>query len=347
MANSLFSERSFLFTDLSDNLITKSLDECEIVHIDKSNFGQGDAKKNHNLYGLARSDRNAKSLVTQLSNLGYYLTDHKDGISTFYNYKNKELYDSILIDQNTSRWKDIYYSIQYPENNIRPSRVIFVFSSVADFPYNQNINRRCFFKNFKNINRYIPYDTAIVRVCDVGGVVGSFYMNNNYDLFFEQKIQEFLRYAYGFLNVSKDNVVLYGGSKGGTGALLHGILGGYKFVAVDPIVSDDFHETAYNDSHFTKGTFPERKFDRFSRICNEGSKRGYIITSSGSPVFEYIRKIADKNNINYIDVVHQDIKSHPDVGKNTINILMMLVNSMFYNVSLSVDGKINHSLEKD
>lgn len=47
-------------------------------------------------------------------------------------------------------------------------------------PYNASIERRCFNKNFPSVGKYIPYDTAILRISDVGGVVGSFYINNNF-----------------------------------------------------------------------------------------------------------------------------------------------------------------------
>ena len=341
-----FTEQKVVLKNCLNRTALDFINGCDILYLDKSDFGKDEnARKNHNVYGLARSNSDVKDFVTQLSNYGYYLVAHDDGISTFYSYSNKELYDGIFNKDNFFRYKDIYYSLEYPLNNIKPQRIIVVFSSVADFPYNSNIIRRCFFENFKNINKYIPYDTLVVRVADIGGVVGSFYMNNNFDLNFEDKIQEFLQWLYINFNIEKDNVVLYGVSKGGTGALLHGLLGEYKFISVDPIVSDDYHESKYNDSHFTKNTFPNRKINRFLNI-QDSRIYGCILTSSRSPIFNDIKKVADHKGIDCIDVIHEKISDHPDVGPNTINILMMLLNGKFYNLLDSFETKIKHSLER-
>lgn len=340
-------EKKFLLADLLDASISVLIDGCDILLIDKSDFGKNDNEKlNHNIYGLARTNAKVKSLVTQLSNFGIFLVAHKDGVSTFYRYKNKELFDSIFLKNGKyRRYGEFYYSLDLPSSSIKPSKLLVVFSSVADLPYNADIERRCFFKNFSTISKYIPYDTIVVRISDIGGVVGNFYLNSNYSNEVESGIQDLLNNLEEITGIKKENTILYGVSKGGTGALYHGLGGGYNFVAVDPIVSDEHHEEKYNDSHFTKGTFPCSKQEKFNKIvlgCEKSN--GYIISSRYSPIFDSLCSINFKNDVALIDVQHKNIKDHPDVGPNTINLLMLLINSIFYKFEINVKTSISHEI---
>ncbi len=320
---------------------------CDVLYLDKSRFGESEvAKLKHNIYGLARVHEGAKLVVTHLSNLGYYMVDHKDGVSVFYNFNNKDKFDRIFSNEGFSRFGNLYYSIDKPPSNISPTRLLVVFSSVADFPYNASIVRRCFFKNFTNVSKYIPYDTIVVRISDIGPVVGSFYLDNNYNSEVESDLQSFLSELYRLTGVCKSNTILYGVSKGGTGALYHGLKAGLSFVAVDPIVSDEHHEKKYGDSHFTLGTFPRSKQSKFNELLNNGldfnPEFGYIITSRCSPIFPYIVNANFQNNVRVLDVFHDEIKDHPDVGPSTVNILLMIINGFFYKVNLD-NGEFSHS----
>lgn len=340
------SLKAFL-SDNSEDLLC----DCDVLYLDKSDFGvNDDARLKHNIYGLARVHEGAKKVVTQLSNRGYYMVDHKDGVSIFFNFRNKEIFDRIFFKEGFSRFGSLYYSIDNPPSGVLPTRLLVVFSSVADFPYNASILRRCFFKNFANVYKYIPYDTIVVRVSDIGAIVGSFYLNNNFNSAVEHDIQSLLSELYILTGVCKSNTVLYGVSKGGTGALYHGLKTGFNFVAVDPIVSDEYHEDKYGDSHFTKGTFPISKQSKFNALLSNSldlnSNSGYIITSRSSPIFSYIKNADFHKYAKIIDVFHDDIKDHPDVGPNTVNILLMIINAFFYKLNLC-DGEFSHSSNRN
>ena len=47
------------------------------------------------------------------------------------------------------------------------------------------------------------------------------------------------------------------------------MLCGLKFISVDPMVTDDYHQKIYNDSHFAKRTFPVTKQDKIKNLLNE------------------------------------------------------------------------------
>lgn len=327
------------------------LDEKTITHkiradlnanqllVDKHTLGSTDDEKlNYNLYTLARKNTNVKNLVIELCNHGFVIVSHKNGISRFVRITNG---NDLLPYMKGYEYTELaahgrmIYSLESPAT-MSAKRMLVVFSSVADNPYATNLAKRNFFKNFSSISKYMPPDTCILRLSDIGGVVGSFYLNNNYDSNIEAATQEVILKVSSMLGISKENIVFYGVSKGGTGSLYHGVMGGYKVVAVDPIVADDHHEQTHNDSHFTIGTFPKRKLEKFTELLNtsEVTNAPCIITSSGSPIFKYINELSKVTALyeraSIYDYQHKHITDHPKVGPNSVNLLTTLLNGQFY-----------------
>lgn len=93
---------------------------------------------------------------------------------------------------------------------------------------------------------------------------------------------------------------------------------------------------------------PLRKFDKFTTLLrhhsNSYKSKGYVISSNQSPIFEYITKLKLPNNTHVIDVLHKNIKDHPDVGPNSINILTMVINELFYQFTELPALTARHSL---
>ncbi|PME47028.1 XcbB/CpsF family capsular polysaccharide biosynthesis protein [Vibrio lentus] len=318
----------------------------DIIEIDRSKIGDTDEERNnYNLYALAKNNKNVKDLVIKLANNGFYITEHKKGTSTFTNYRNKEEFIKRGGLKNLKFDCNLFYSVEEPKINFGENKLLVIFSSVSNFPYNASIKTRNFFPIFKTISKYIPENTTILRIADIGGVVGSFYLNSQYDQKIESNIQFLIEKIQKNLSIKKENIVLYGASKGGTAATYHSIIGCYKCVAVDPIVSDIFHEETYNDPHFTNGgIFKLSKQELFSKALKDYKINSSIniIYSHNSPIYKDIEDIFKGTKINLIEVYHPHIKSHPDVGGKTINILLSMINGLFYNLhkieSKSVEG---------
>ena len=307
------------------------------LHIDKSTFGKNETEQqNYNLFAIARAHKTVKHLVIDLANNGYYLVAHKNGVSIFEKFITAKKFKHNLINKNIQVFNDLYYTLEAPKIKTKKSRLLVVFSSVADFSLNASISRRNFFTNFGGIGKYIPQNTYILRISDIGGIVGSFYMNNNFSNNIESDIQRLLKSILLQNYIEKNDVVLYGASKGGTAALYHGILGDYKAISVDPIVSNEYHEKKYNDPHFTIGTFPDTKQEKFKHLMKHSTIASNIniLYSERSPIYNDIIEIIKNNDveekINYIHSNHPKIKDHPDVGQNTINILTMIINNLYY-----------------
>ena len=308
------------------------------LNIDKSALGKNEnEKQNYNLFAIARENENVKNLVVDLANNGYFLVEHKKGISIFEKFITAEKFKHNLTNDNVQVFNDLFYTLDNPKIKTDTPRLLVVFSSVADYALNASISRRNFFTNFSTIGKYIPSNTYILRISDIGSIVGSFYINNNFSNNIESDVQGLLKSILVQYSIAKDDVVLYGVSKGGTASLYHGILGKYKTIAVDPIVSNRYHEKKYNDSHFTIGTFPQTKQDKFSKFIQTYPIKSNIniIYSKRSPIYNDIVTVIKNNdthqNIHYIHSDHPNIKDHPDVGPNTINVLTMLINNLYYN----------------
>lgn len=295
-------------------------------------------EKDKNIIELSRKSLALKRFFVQAVNAGYFLCRHKGSVSSFINLKALRRLHSLSRDKSVERHKDVYFSAQLPKIDVAPSRMLVVFSSVADVMYSPDLMRRNFFKNFGSIDKYVPADTLILRISDVGSGVGSFYFNNQHSSIVESSVQEVVELVINRYRLKKEDIVFYGASKGGTGALYHGLIGGYCVVAVDPIVSDEYYVKKYNDSHFTEGTFPAGKAEKFTKAMSAPIVSSInIIYSERSPQYSYINSIIRENDregkISFFNSTCPLIKDHPDVGPNTITMLTTLINGIFYGVT--------------
>jgi len=338
---------------IADDIVIDLNNAPKRLVFDKSSIGSTDDEKlKHNVFAIARKNKYVKNLVVELANNGYYLVEHKDGISTFEKFDTAEKFKHNLTNSNLNIYKDLFYTLDKPSIASTTPRLLVVFSSVADFSLNASISRRNFFINFKSINKYVPSNTYVLRISDIGAVVGSFYLNNNFNKNVEKNVQELLKLIMKGNGIEKKDVVLYGASKGATASLYHALKGGYNSVCVDPIVSDEYHENQYNDPHFTQGTFPLSKQEKFIQLMKEVKiiSDVNIIYSINSPIYEYINAIIKDHDmeqkIKYINISHPKIKDHPDVGPNTIDVLTLIINNLFYKLgdvsskNLTIEAKI-------
>jgi hypothetical protein len=261
---------------------------------------------------------------------------HQNGVSSFVEYYNiKHLWRSVS-DGIISEFENLFYTVESPVKNSNDPKLLVIFSSIADPIYAPNLTTRCFTKNFATIAKYIPEDTFILRIADIGGIIAAFYSNTKFLTDNQEKIQRLLSFVRNDLCVPEENVILYGGSKGASAALLHGVSGGYNFVAVDPIVNDEYYIKTYNDSHFTDKIFIESKEKLYEKILNVRltAKYNCLISSRLSPQYPYIKKIVLKSlaaqDLIFINSENPDITDHPLVAVKTINTVTTLINGIFY-----------------
>ncbi|HHU8995023.1 TPA: XcbB/CpsF family capsular polysaccharide biosynthesis protein, partial [Escherichia coli] len=132
-------------------------------------------------------------------------------------------------------------------------------------PYSASLYRY-FAKNFSTIDKYVGKNVSILRVADIGGITGSFYLNTNALPTNADKIKSLILEVIEQCQIKSDDVVLYGCSKGGTAAVYHGLTNNYKIVAVDPILNDEHYVNNKNDLHLIEGVFPQPKEELFKKV---------------------------------------------------------------------------------
>lgn len=286
-----------------------------------------------------------------LAKAGYYVYRVVDGVARFVH---EEYIPSLwhLVKDGTYKKSDegLIYSLEAPIAGGPARNLVVVFSSISSDIFGNGLSRY-FNQNYKSLYKYLPHDTAILRIADIGGIVGSFYLNTQYAPNNAERIASLIESVRMDLGLDKDAVITYGASKGATGALFHALASGYKGVCVEPIVNDEYYETAYQDSHFTAdGVFTDSKEAVFTKLLDRTNTSGaatsatlstriVVIYSDQSPQAAYIDKIIRSNPASALSLVnyrHPLIKDHPDVSPQSLNLVSMYMNMMCY--GLPIEG---------
>ncbi|WHQ69490.1 XcbB/CpsF family capsular polysaccharide biosynthesis protein [Methylorubrum extorquens] len=288
---------------------------------------------------VTRANREVRPVASKLANAGYVTDGIECGIASFVSLKKTYDHWGKWVENWSISECGIVHTYTEPAQTSTDPGLLVVFSSVSDRPNSPDMIRY-FNQNFSTIGKFIPRDVGILRLSDIGCMVGAFYMDTLYNPRNESGITKFLDEFIAARGIRKDRVVFYGTSKGGTGAFLHGMKLGVRIVAVDPIVHDQHYLTKMNDAHFVTGVFPEMKEARFSRLVRESASPNAtcVISSENSPQFQYIeeiiRPLMSGDRLIFLNSKNPSIKDHPDVGPNTVNAAVMMINMSFYDLGL-------------
>ncbi|CAI3800230.1 XcbB/CpsF family capsular polysaccharide biosynthesis protein [Pseudarthrobacter sp. MM222] len=325
-------------------VVNQLTDDTKFVHVSLAENQAEDT----NLIRLARKIPVAKSTLVGLTKHGFHSYLTKENATRLVKYDVvRDLWSKVKDGEYSITDDGVVYTYTPPASGVNPKRLFVVFSAIHEDMYTTSLMRH-FMQNFPSVQKYLPSDTAVLRIADLGGVAGAFYLNTSYLQDNVSAIQRLLASVAKKHQIGHDSVVLYGVSKGGTGALYHAIKGGYRCVAVDPVVSDAYYEERHRDSHFTTGgIFPASKQQAFRELTHavvEGCtaipgaySRWSVICSDFSPQFVYISDILIGpllDRISFFNSRNNQIKDHPDVGPRTVNTATMLMNMHLYGVPI-------------
>jgi len=335
-------------TDLSklDELLggNQAAGGIKYVHVSHG----ADAPEKATLIAVARKNPVSRACLIALCKSGYYPYCTINNRTRFVRSDLvATLWESVKSGEFRMTPDEVVYSLAPPLSGEKPARLLIVMSTIHANPNSSSLHRY-FMQNFPKLQKFVPPDTAVLRVGDIGGVLGSFYLNTVHRPENASAIQRLIESVRTDLGVDHSAVVLYGASKGGTGAFYHGLLGGYRCVAVDPIVADEHYVKNLKDFHFTAGgVFPEVKERAFEKLVSAHLAKGEppapfakraVICSERSPQYPYITRLLIeplRGEVAFYNSRNPMIKDHPDVAPNTINTTTMLLNQQLYGLNMT------------
>ncbi|WP_427130802.1 XcbB/CpsF family capsular polysaccharide biosynthesis protein [Pseudarthrobacter sp. S9] len=321
--------------------LRSSVDIIRICHLESTG-------PDANILHLARKDKHARDVLVALAKLGFYAYTAKQGVTSFvFDGHISNLWHSIKNGSYSVDENGLVYSLARPKIEVSSPKLLVIFSSIGPDITNPGLIRY-FTQNYQSVQKFVPATTAILRIADIGGVQGGFYLNTSFRPNNADHIASLIAKICLEHGIEKTSVVLYGASKGATGALYHGLMGKYRTVAVDPILSDEYYETHFDDSHFTRGgIFPQSKQDVFAQLIDRylieaeefpESAHLSVITSSRSPQYEYVEKLLGDPLLHHValfNTLNPRIDDHPDVSPNSLDLAVTLMNTFFYDLGLS------------
>ncbi len=233
------------------------------------------------------------------------------------------------------RHKDIFYTLDEPAgrkvNDEVPKKLLVIFTCMPDAKrYDSSlIPNRMFPKFFDGIERSLVKNVYTLRIMDLNVSHGSHYISTTNYPEYEQEIQSTILKVMEELNIDKEHVVLYGGSKGGTGAIYHGTAMDMNTLAVDPIVNIG-GALEQKDRRFLKDL---RNDDLVPQInqhlddSNESTK--YVICSENVELYYKETDRIDASKIYKINLADKHITSHPEVSRNSVPEQLTILNNFF------------------
>lgn len=295
-----------------------------------------------NLIAVARSDRSGHDALVALAAQGYLHYWSEPGEARLMHRSCVAGHWSAVRDGDvTMSSGGVAYRLSPPKGAQRPRRLLVIFSGISHI-YNEPRLWRYFTQNYRHAGGLIPGDCAVLRIADLGGVVGAFYGATVDSPGNEDAVSDLIWEVVAAYGISTESVVLLGSSKGGTGAVRHGLIMGLQFVACDPILGDQYYELEHNDDHFTKGgVFLESKDSVFDRLGGElvsgrapkSPSFGAFFTAPVSAQYQMVSGFADTLSaampVGVFESADRRILGHPTVAPAVLGETLALVNSLF------------------
>lgn len=324
-SNNIIDEKSKLFKNQKidfDDVEQKLINAKRVEVITNSDT---------NLIKLARKNKDAYNLYKKLLEQDYVLYFHKEGVSKLYKrkYVNELFKRKDLIKSN-----EVYYTLDKPKdrkiNEDIPRKLLVIFTCMP--PQNEYdshlMPKRMFTKFFDGIERSLVKNVYTMRIMDLNVSHGSHYISTvNYQNY-ENEIQQAILQLKQDLNIQDENIVFYGVSKGGTGALYHGSALDFKTLAVDPIlnIGDKLED---NDRRFLKNLRKEDLVPDINKNLNKyNTMDKYLICSEKVPLYYEQDMRLEKDKLKILNKIDNLITSHPEVSRNTIPEQLMILNTL-------------------
>lgn len=195
----------------------------------------------NNMLELARRNEEVKTKYKDLLRRDYVLYLHTETTSRF--CKREGINKLFTKEHKFYQWGNIFYRITPPQgrkkNEKTPKKLVVIFAKMpgAEQYDSAKIPHRMLPPFFEDIERSLVKNVYIMRIMDTNVSHGSHYINTVNYPDYEYEIAGAIEHAATELGIEKNNIVFYGVSRGGAGAIYHGTALEFKTLAVDPILN--------------------------------------------------------------------------------------------------------------
>ncbi|MDO8149356.1 XcbB/CpsF family capsular polysaccharide biosynthesis protein [Isoptericola sp. b515] len=300
-------------------------EHVKVVTVKHGSLANGE----ENLVRIAYKNHAARHLVYQLAAQGFHMYRADKNETRFVLDSHIPDFWHKVKDGDLQHGDEgLIHTVEPPRSQVRAESMVVVFSSMAT-PYDKPSILRYMDSNYRSLPKHVPDSTAILRIADVDGVVGGFYLDTHRNPDRTAQVTRLVERVAGELGVPADRIITYGPSKGGTAALYYAARNGWRAVSVDPVLDDTFYESTYDDLHWTAGPlFVHRKRDLFHHLGGQvaphpGGAHLTVITSPNSPQYPYTAEILQSYPPAALQVVrtnHPEVTEHAHVSPRTLSI---------------------------
>lgn len=321
-------------TDYSCYDLNKHIDFTEetytgsILLVDYVRVGKG------NILNAAWDDEIVNEFLTACA-INDYILDGQYG-NTYRFIPRQHFYRKDLKEFVTSTGGKIFYSDTTDRLRLKSKKaknIVFFFMGMPGAMTVNNADAVMRFNPhlFDNFTRSLVKDTVVIRIADVNGVRGGFYVNSVNYMSYEQDLSEFLESMINLYSVDRNNVVLHGTSKGGVGALFYGAKHNLKSVSVDPVLDGEWVIKNQSNNHFT---------DRFRQNTDlVPIVNAYLINSDvesyviGNHYVDNTWEILSKLvGVKLLDIDDSTVVNHQQISPNCVPEWLMLINKLLVNL---------------
>lgn len=301
-------------------------------------------KGNSNEFFLSYARNNGlSSYVYELNNKGFLAVEHKMGVSVFRRV-NKYSYKDLLpyFPESFQELENVIYTVEPPKalgSNKKNLLILFSYTNKS----NENMAERYYSHPFPFIANSIMPNTYIIRIADVSDAFGSHGLNTKFDENIENNIQRFIRSLMNIYNVNKENVVICGASSGGTGAIYHGLVGGYKTFAIDPFLGNHDYYNGKDPLYLHSLKIPILEtFQNLPKVIGKNLENQVVISSAKiSEFYPDIKKLKESlPSITLCEFDFEKIQKHVDFSGNTVFLSNTIINNLLLDIHIT-DSDIN------
>lgn len=271
---------------------------------------------------ILKKDSHVRKIALTLAANDYILHGNKGSMIRF--VKRKEFKTRF------PKYKDVHYRVIPPkeEKKYWENRLLVRMFSYSLHNKTSTIERN-FPEDFSTLKDSIVKNTYILEIGDINLIAGSFYTDTKNYPDYEEQLQDLIKFISKKYHINHNNIVLYGGSRGATGAILHAALGNYKFIVADPVI-DSTPWYLDSDGHLVEGV---RDIDLTSKVSaalktyKRPKEDGIILATDNVGVTFSGHLRLPLNKATLLDL-GLNVYKHPDINAKSVPIQLLYINSL-------------------